>query len=105
MSKLELFDGRVTSLEVLDGVKHLWVLTQRPGDGAQAPDMLRMSPTGIVSTAVAVRDDRARIARDAYSTGRRRRSEMRKIEPFFAPVDEIDAFSSRISQPCSLTTY
>jgi len=30
---------------------------------------------------------------------------IRKIEPFFAAVDEIGADSSRISKPCSFTTY
>ena len=54
MGKLELFNGRVTSLEVLDGVKQLGFFTQRPGDRAETSDVLRMSPTGIVSPAVAV---------------------------------------------------
>ena len=54
MGKLELFDCRVTPLEVLDGVKQLGFFTQRPGDGAETSDVLRMSPTGVVSSAVAV---------------------------------------------------
>jgi len=44
------------------------------------------------------------MARAPYSTGRRRRSVMRKVDPFFASVDDIGASSSRISNPCSLTT-
>ena len=58
MHELELLDGRVTSLEVLNVVKQKRIVTQRPGDGAQSSDVLRMSPSGVVSSAVAVGDER-----------------------------------------------
>ena len=57
MRELDLLDGRVPPLEVLDAVKELRVLPQRPCDRAQTPDVLRMSPTGVVTPAVAVRDE------------------------------------------------
>lgn len=58
MSELDLLDRRVASLEMLDGVKQLRVITQGTGDGAQTPDVLRMSPSGVVAAAVAVGDER-----------------------------------------------
>jgi hypothetical protein len=42
---------------VLDGMEKFWILSQRPGYCAQAPDVLRMSPSGVVTAAVAVGDE------------------------------------------------
>src|SRR5438876_504246 len=103
--KSQLFDGGVPPLDVLDIMKCFWIVPKRPRDGAETPDVLGVSPSGVVSAAVAVRDERSPHCAGAYSTGRRRRSVMTKIDPFLAAVDEIGAFSSRTSKPFSLTTY
>lgn len=54
----ELFDGGVTSLEMVDRVEEVGIVTKRPGDRAQPADVLRMSPPGIVPAAIAVRYER-----------------------------------------------
>jgi len=58
MHKLELIDHRVPSLEMFDGVKELRVIAQSAGDRTQTPDVLRMSPSGVVASAIAVGDER-----------------------------------------------
>ena len=57
MRELDLLDGRVPSLEVLDAVKELRILAQRACDRAEPADVFRMPPAGIVAPAVAVRDE------------------------------------------------
>ena len=47
----------MSSLEVLDGVKELEILPQRPGNGAQTSDVLGMPPAGIVPAAVRAGDE------------------------------------------------
>src|SRR2546422_2713266 len=103
--KSQLLDGGVPPLDVLDIMKCFWIVPKRPRDGAETPDVLGVSPSGVVSAAVAVRDERSPHFAGAYSTGRRRRSVMTKIDPFLASVDEIGPSSSKTSKPCSLTTY
>jgi hypothetical protein len=111
VSQLDLLDRRVPSLEMIDGMKQLGAFTKSARDRAQSADVLRMPPAGVVAPAIAVGDEsgphrfrfQARVG--FYSTGRRRRSVMRNVEPFLARVDDIGASSSRISNPCSLTTY
>ena len=106
MNELELLDGRVPALEMVDGMKELRIFAQRSRNRAQAADVLRMRPPGVVAAAIAVGDERGPHGPwSRYSTGRRRRSVMRKVDPFLAAVDEIGASSSRISNPLSLTTY
>jgi hypothetical protein len=56
--QLQFFDGRVASLDVLDGMEKFWILSQRPGYCAESPDVFRMSPAGVVTATVAVRDER-----------------------------------------------
>ena len=58
MDELELLDGRVPALEMVDGVKELGIFAQRTGDGAQAADVLGMRPSGVVPAAIAVGDER-----------------------------------------------
>src|SRR5436190_23963826 len=105
MSELELLDRRMAPLEVFDGVEYFRVLPQRSRYRAQTSDVLRVTPPGVVTPAIAVRDERRPHRAGAYSTGRRRRSVMTKIDPVRAAVDEIGASSSRTSKPLSLTTY
>ena len=57
MCELDLLDGRVPPLEVLDAVKELRILPQCACDRAETPDVLRMSPASVVAPAVAVRDE------------------------------------------------
>ncbi len=54
VGKRELFNRGVSPLEVLDLVKKVRVLSQRARDGAQTADVLRMSPAGVVTPAIAV---------------------------------------------------
>lgn len=113
MGERDLVDRGVPAFEMLDLVKEFRIFPQRPGDSAKPADVLRVPPPRVVTPAIAVRDecgshggfDGTRQGENVgrYSTGRRRRSVMRKIEPFLAAVDDMGAFSSRISQPCSLT--
>ena len=58
MRQLELCDGRVASLEMFDLVEQLRIVTQRTRYRAQTSDVLRMSPPGVVASAVAVGDER-----------------------------------------------
>ena len=58
MNDLELLDGRVPALEMVDGMKELRIFAKRPGDGAQPTDVLRMSPPGVVPATIAVGDER-----------------------------------------------
>lgn len=57
VGELQLVNGRVSSLEVIDGMKYLRVLAQGARDRAQAADVLGMSPPGVVPSAIAVRDE------------------------------------------------
>jgi hypothetical protein len=106
----ELFRGGVPSLEMFYEVKKLRHVAQRTGNRAQASDVLVMAPPRIVAATVTVRDERgtARAHRAfglrRYDTGRRRRSAMRRMEPFFTPAWASVTFSLRISKPWSLTT-
>ena len=52
--QLELFHGGVTTFDVLDTVEQLRIFTQRAGDGAQTADVLGMSPTRVVTAAIAM---------------------------------------------------
>ena len=98
MRQRDLIDRRVSSLEMLDRMKELRVFAQCTSDRAQAPDVLGMPPARVVTAAIAMGDERGPHGR-RYSTGRRRRSVMRNVEPFLAAVEEIGASSSRISKP------
>ena len=52
--ELQLFDCRVTAFYVFDAMEQLGILTQRSGNRAQTANVLRMCPTCIVATAIAV---------------------------------------------------
>ena len=104
MRELDLLDRRMSPFEVLHGVKELGIFAQGARNSAKAADVLRVSPPGVVAPTIAMGDEgsphfRWREGFGLYSTGRRRRSDTRKVEPFFASVDEIGADSSRISHP------
>jgi hypothetical protein len=58
MRELELLDGRVAPLEMRHFMKQLRIFAQRSRNGAQTPDVLGMIPAGVVSTAIAVGDER-----------------------------------------------
>jgi hypothetical protein len=64
MGKGDLFDRGVAPFKVLDRVKELRVFAQRSGDGAQAADVLGMSPACVVPPAIAVRDESGPHRRD-----------------------------------------
>ena len=65
MGQSDLIYCGVTAFEVFDRVKKFWILTQRPGDGAQAADVLGMAPACVVPAAIAVRNKRGPHRRDA----------------------------------------
>ena len=52
----ELVRRRVPPFDVLERVKQLGILAQRARDGAQPPDVLGVTPPGVVAAAVGVRD-------------------------------------------------
>lgn len=58
VNQLELFGSSVAALEVVYGVKQLGVFTQCARDRAQAAHVLRMSPSGVVPSAIAIGDER-----------------------------------------------
>lgn len=57
MHQLELLDGGVSSLDVLDGVKETGILTKGARDGAESADVLGMAPPGVVAPAITVGDE------------------------------------------------
>ena len=52
--ELQLFDCRVAAFYVFDAVKELGILTQGARNRAQPANVLGVSPTSIVATAIAV---------------------------------------------------
>src|SRR5688572_14313256 len=68
MHERDLVRGRVARLDVLEGRQHLGMLSERLRDRPNATDVLGMTPPGIVTPAVGVRDER-----DAHGAPRRRR--------------------------------
>src|SRR4051812_20193762 len=53
----EVAYGRVPPLDVEQRVKQLDIVAERPRDGPQSAHVLRVTPTGVVSAAVRVRDE------------------------------------------------
>ena len=68
MRELQLIVGRVPTFDVLQRVKQLEVLAQRAGDRAQPAHVFRMSPAGVVTAAIGMRD-----VRDVHATPLNRR--------------------------------
>src|SRR3954466_5939073 len=101
MRQRDLIDRRVSSLEMLDRMKELRVFAQCTSDRAQAPDVLGMPPARVVTVDTAMGDERGPHGR-RYSTGRRRRSVIRKVQPWLAAVDEMGAFSGSRANPFGL---
>jgi hypothetical protein len=52
--ELQLLDCRVAPFDVLNAMKQFRIFAQGTRDSAQSTDMLRMSPAGVVTAAVAV---------------------------------------------------
>jgi hypothetical protein len=48
----------VASLQMIDSMKDLRIIAQRPGNRAQPADVLRMPPSSVVSAAIAIRNER-----------------------------------------------
>ncbi|MDQ6717497.1 MAG: hypothetical protein M3Z17_03995, partial [Gemmatimonadota bacterium] len=67
----ELVDGGVPSLEMLHSVEEVGLVAQRARNGAQATDVLGVTPAGIVPAAIAVGNERG--ARRALRTALLRR--------------------------------
>ena len=100
VAERQLLGRRVPALEMFDSMKKIRLLAQRARDRAKTSDVFRMTPSGVVTAAIAVRNERG--AR--YETGRRRRSAMSSMAPSFTPASASETLSSRISKPCSFTT-
>ncbi len=58
VNELELLDRRVSSFEMVDFVKQSRIIAKRTCDGSQAADVLRMSPSGVVPTTIAMGNER-----------------------------------------------
>lgn len=57
VAKRKLFICGVPALRVIDAMKKLGLVPKRAGDRAEAPDVLGMTPPGVVTPAIAVRNE------------------------------------------------
>jgi hypothetical protein len=54
VGELQLFDRGVSTFKMLDTVEEVGILPERASYGAQAADVLGMSPSRVVSATIAV---------------------------------------------------
>jgi hypothetical protein len=106
MCEGQLLIRRLPALDVLDGLEETRVVAECASYCAEPTDVLGMTPAGVVTAAISVRDERDAhcLLQSSYLTGLRLRIAMRSVDPFLMPAAARDSDSSRISNPRTLTT-
>ena len=72
--QFQLVDRRVAPFQVVDGVEQSGIVAEGACNRSKAPDVLRMSPSGVVTPAIAVGNERS-----PHESGR-------ATEPFTRPL-------------------